>query len=184
MAGRYGVVRPAASGAAVGAGVGVVLVGTLGVILLARRPPAAGSSQVGAPATSAPATSTAPAIQQSTQSGVTTQEAPQATPLATAPPSASSGAPSVGNFQAQRLSNGDVVLTWTGTLQAVWNGADNEGYDLFVLQQGGSWAPLQAEVEPPLTVHGVAPGTTLGVAPVYVTSTGQIVAGAISSATV
>jgi hypothetical protein len=164
----------------------VVGAGLLAALLLAgRRTVPAAAPAAPSVTTAPPASSTGGAVLATTAPTITTLTAPQPTGLAASPPaSASSGAPTVTNLEASRDSSGIVTLTWQGTLQAVWNGADNEGYDLFEQAPDGSWQVLQSEVEPPLRIQGVPSGTVLGIAPVYLTPDGRIISGAISAVTV
>ena len=137
------------------------------------------------PVASATPTGSLPANAPTTRAGVTTSRVGPPVPAVTGQPAAPNiGAPSVGNFSATRNGDNTVTVVWTGTLQASWNGSDSVGYDLYAMSPGGTWMLLQAQVEPPLLIQGLPAGSTIGVAPVYQTQQGQIVAGAISSATV
>lgn len=158
-----------------------------GAVLLFRRH---GSQSAASPGTTvtvqtqpgttiAPAEKIYPATQQTAgNTGITTSNPGLATPAAAGSPSTASTAPSVHGLVVSRLLNGNLVLRWTGTSQAVYQGDYGYGYDLFI-KHNGQWVVLQAEVEPPLTVMHTPSGTVLGIAPVYLTPENHVISGQI-----
>ncbi len=174
---------------------GVVVVGaTGGAVALYRRrtvgstaasPGSTVTVQTQPGTTIAPATKSFPSVQQTLgNTGITTSnsEAPPPTAV-TGAPSTTTTAPRVHSLTITRLSTGNVLLDWTGTHQALYQGDYGYGYDLFILQNG-KWSVLQGEVEPTLTVRNVKPGTVLGIAPVYLTPAGHVIPGQIRTVTV
>lgn len=156
------------------AGAGAAAIAALATVLVLR--PRALNVTGGAAAGNTVATG----VTTQTTAGVTSQTVrpPSGSRRLKALPTTSPSAPGVGSLRLVSFSKGVAVLTWTGG-PATWNGADNTGYNLYV-QRGGAWTVAGIEVEPPLSVDGLSPGDLVGIAPTYLTPSGQEVAGQVA----
>ena len=161
-----------------GAVIGGLVLGGVGVALYLRRKTAGSTPAAGA----SPNVSVLSPSVSATNRSAALPTSGAGSKRAKALPTAAASAPTVSGLHVQAYSNGVAVLVWNGTLQSTYQGGDNTGYNLY-RQSNGQWQVAQVEVDPPLRVTA-AKGAVLGIAPTYLTPSGQEIAGGIQSVTV